>query len=104
MPDADDFTADPDARESDRTLGRVPLYQTLLQEPGRQKGKATSAVLGPCPRCGRPVVTAQYLDGSLVALEPSTQTYTLVWQKDERWPRLAQSRGYVAHQCARKDI
>ena len=57
------------------------------------------AVLGSCPRCTAPVLWGQTVQGALVALEPQTQVYTLVWHQGEAWPRLAQSRGYVAHQC-----
>jgi hypothetical protein len=45
------------------------------------------------------VVTGQTDQGVLIAVDDEVQTYVLVWDKGERWPRLCQSRGYPAHQC-----
>ena len=61
---------------------------------------APTCALAPCPRCGRPVVWGQ-VDGKgeLVTVDPAVLTYVLVWDRGAPWPRLAQSRGYVAHQC-----
>jgi hypothetical protein len=60
---------------------------------------APTAVTGYCPRCAAPVVWGQTAQGALVAVEPQVPTYVLVWDRGARWPRLAQSRGYVAHGC-----
>lgn len=70
---------------------------------------APTCALAPCPRCGKDVITGQWqslpgLPGQeaqalLIAVEPHTQVYTLVWDRGAPRPRLAQSRGYVAHAC-----
>lgn len=61
--------------------------------------EAAGVALAPCPRCGRPVLTGQTASLELVTVEPAVQTYVLVWDRGAQWPRLAQSRGYVAHAC-----
>ena len=93
-PTPGDFTQEP--RESDLVVHRTPLYQ---DEAGARHDKASPVTLGPCTACGVPVLVGVTDRGDLVAVEPQTTTYALLWGSGERHPRLSPCRGYPAHQC-----
>ena len=61
--------------------------------------EAEGVAMFPCPTCGLDVILGQTAAGAVVPVELRTQVYTLVWQQGAQWPRLCQSRGYVAHGC-----
>lgn len=90
------YTVDPDQFESDRTLGRTPIYQ---EEAGFRDGKRSAVTLQPCQHCGVPVICGVTDRGALVPVEPQTDTYALVWMGGEPRPRLTLGRGYPAHRC-----
>jgi hypothetical protein len=91
-----DYTSDPDAGESDRTLGRTPLYQ---EEAGARPGLRSRETLRPCTRCQVSVITGRLDNGTTVLVEPQTAMYTMVWHSREALPTLKEARGYPAHRC-----
>jgi hypothetical protein len=91
-----DYTQDPDLLESDRTLGRSPIYQ---EEAGAKRAVETDAHLVHCQGCGHLILWGETIHGQRLAVEPEQQTYVVVWQPREQHPRFLPSRGYVAHWC-----
>lgn len=67
--------------------------------PDAPAPRAEALAMFPCPTCGADVIMGQTDQGATLPVELRTQVYTLVWDRGAPWPRLAQSRGYVAHQC-----
>jgi len=52
-----------------------------------------------CSRCGGMVLTGTTSTGQPVTVEPSVQTYVVVWPEGHGQPLMHQSRGYPVHAC-----
>lgn len=81
-----EFLLNPDDHEGDlpRRPRRVRLVGTSLHptedvpEP-RRRGADTPPVYLPCACCAQPVITAETHDGTVVILNATAPTYSLLW-------------------------
>ena len=92
----DEYTVDPDLFESDRLVGRAPMYG---EESGVQRGSPTKETLRPCPSCGVRVITGVLANGTHIVVESEVPMYTMAWRNRAPLPSLTVSRGYPEHQC-----
>jgi hypothetical protein len=103
-----DFTLTPDAPELPDTPARsVRLVATGLAPTAelpapRRKTPELPPCYAPCPRCGDRVLTGTTREGTVLALDTQSATYTVVYGSGEPQPLFAPSRAYPVHGCAHR--
>jgi hypothetical protein len=101
----EEFTLEPDELEPDRPARRpVRLVSTGLADtvevpPSHAKGPDHPPCYTACAACGQMVLTGETANGTRLALETHTKTYTVLWLFKRARPLLQESRAYPVHRC-----
>jgi len=74
----------------------------MARRPTRRPPDAATCY-GPCAGCGAPVLRGVTSTGQAVTVEPTGQTYVVVWLEGTPQPVLHPSRGYPVHRCRREE-
>jgi hypothetical protein len=97
-----DFTLTPDEAMAAHVGSDRPVNQNWLAPTAdipKTKTKVHPPCTGPCPGCGREVLTGQTRNGTVLMLDTQTLLYCVVWDSGAALPRLEPSRGYPLHTC-----